>query len=167
MRVTLRTRDRRIVSGFAPGFNPSEGGLMITTAPESPAGTMYLLVRVEVLVLEPTDGSTLPLPPSRQKGGASPALRLVFPDGEELVGHDGVIAPGTGVWMRPPDDESALVFVPEGAAPQVELLADKEEPPPEMWAFVADASPTDEVELPGDFTPTTPSDIPTDPSFES
>lgn len=148
MRIVIRHRDARISTGYVQAFDPGDGSVMVMVAPKSPAGTMVSLEIVEILVLEPTDGRPLP-PPSAKHTQPSPGVHIVFGDEEVLVGCEGSISPGVGVWMRPPNDRFARAFVPEGAARHIELLeAEPTDPPQEMWAFISDATPTDEVELP-------------------
>lgn len=148
LRITLRRRDRRVLTGFAPGFNPGDGSVMVAVAPRSPAGTMVSLDQVEILVMQPTDGAALPLPPTRKDGSASPAVRITFANRTIIVGESARVAPGTGVWMRPLDDAFGLAFVPEGAARYVSLLEDVPETTEDLWAFLNDSTPTDEVEVP-------------------
>lgn len=166
LRITLRRRDRRVLTGYAPGFNPGDGSVMVAVAPSSPVGTMVSLEQVEVLVMEPTDGAALPLPPTRKDGSASPAVRITFADRTIIVGESARVAPGTGVWMRPLDHDLGLAFVPEGAARYVALLEDVPETGEDLWAFLSDATPTDEIELPlGDSGATTqPTEVTTGPT---
>jgi hypothetical protein len=153
MRIVLRHRDQRVVAGYASAFDPKDGSVMVLLSPGSPAGSLVSLQIVEVLALEPTDGRPLPMPPRRDP---SPGVRVEFSDGRVLIGADGAVD-GHGVWMRPPDDPFARVFIPAGAARYVELLDDVPgELSGEMWAFLNDSTPTDEVEVPTGPTDVTP-----------
>jgi hypothetical protein len=151
VRIVIRHRDLRVVSGYATAFDPKDGSVMVMLSPTSPAGNLVSLEIVEVLVLEPTDGKPLL---ARGKKEPSPGVRVVFADGRVLAGVEGSID-AYGVWMRPPEDRFSHVFVPKGAARYVELLDEPEDDASrKMWAFVNDSTPTDEVEL-----PTGPTDV--------
>ncbi len=153
MRIVLRLRDGKVITGYATAFDPQDGSVMVMLSPTSPAGSLIDLDSVELLVLEPTDGKALPAF-VRRPVEPSPGVRVVFADGTLLIGAGGVVD-GLGVWMCPPEDHFARAFIPQGAARYVELLDQApSEVPAGMWAFLNDSTPTDEVEV-----PTGPTDV--------
>ncbi|MCC7383577.1 MAG: hypothetical protein IT384_17185 [Deltaproteobacteria bacterium] len=160
MRVVLRLRDGQILSGYTPAFDPLDGSIWLSPAPDSPAGTMVAIDRVQVLVLESNDGRPVPLPGSAVRTDPSGAISISFQDQEPLIGRHKADAPGLGLWLQPAGRAFARAFVPLSAGPDIDEATDAEADAAgddqHGWGFSVSASglvstsgtPTDGTELP-------------------
>jgi hypothetical protein len=132
LRCTLKLRDGRIQLGYTPAFDPADRSVWLTAAPDAPAGTMFPLDRLRVVVLETLDLRPVPMPASVPSTSGTQWVRLTFPDGEALAGRLAFESEGLGLWIEPSLRGRARAFVPADAA----RIAPLDAPVEEEWAFL-------------------------------
>lgn len=111
LRCTLKLKDGRVHVGYTPAFDPADRSLWLTATPDSPAGTMYMLDRLAVVVLEALDGRAAPLPAKTAVEALAERVRVRLADGRELSGRRVAEVAELGWWLQPSGRGLARAFV--------------------------------------------------------
>lgn len=137
LRCTLKLKDGRVLVGYTPAFDPADLSLWLTATPDSPAGTMYVLDRLAVVVLETLDGRAAPLPSKTVVEALAEKVRLHLADGRELSGRRVADVTGLGWWLQPSGRGLARAFVCADGVTTLELDDDERSSDAEReWSFL-------------------------------
>jgi len=137
LRCTLKLKDGRVHVGYTPAFDPADRSLWLTATPDSPAGTMYTLDRLAVVVLETLDGRAAPLPSRTVVEALAERVRLHLADGRSLSGRRVADVSGLGWWVQPSGRGLARAFVCADGVATLELDDDERSEDDEReWSFL-------------------------------
>ena len=125
-RVLVRNLDGSAQAGFAVGFRAKQGCIRLSPTEGCPVMTERRLDTVRTISFA---GGPDPSEADRNPGLPTPRMRVVFGDGESLVGQYVTGVSGAGFWIRPTtSDDDVHVFVAEAAPDSVEIL-ERTDPP--------------------------------------
>jgi hypothetical protein len=163
LRATLRARDGSVSHGYTPAFDPADGSLWLQPTPDSPAGSMIAIDRIEVLYLEARDGRPIAIPRSQSnlRGSGDELWCVQLQRGERLYARSISDVPGRGMWLDPVGRSLSRAFVPSS---QVALVQESPTSPnldvSDGWSFTNLAEPS--LSIGADFAPTSAIEVVTE-----